>query len=541
MNGKAEDRPSLCRELAEVAARYGVILGTDGVHTSRDVERELCHLRDLGFDTYRRLALRLLYEAETSEHKASSYATMAKVCQAISTWITRLWLSGRPLAGLHKAFTELAHGPGPQEDEDPVEFWLSRIRRFWNTRVAVPNDEAVRDGIRSREAYGASATRATKAVLCAMMESEQKGDSPARESLTIEHVMPQKLTHEWRRDLGDEAERVHALYRGRLANLTLSGVNAELGAKSFAQKREIMNKSGVLLTRRIAMEDSWNEATIEHRTEHLTEQALTLWSWTDPHARFETSQAGSWRMRWRFGEGDWHEENYASQMVLKVARGLLTLDLKNADRLRDDKLASNLHLASQYPDGSKVGGCTVRAVPGHDTYVMYPYADYIGSARRCRTMGIRCQVKVDVETRDKPNTYKTFWDFLKNHTAGLPGQEEDWRSAVATTSRLNDAHDRVRIHLTNEETKLYLMCFERKNLPGRAERMLHFSRAINTQLSDQEIKGNDESRSEKGQSIPVCRAWDPEDKDGWSEAATWIKDQVDRLQIIAETFSPNTH
>ena len=99
---------------------------------------------------------------------------------------------------MNKAFAELAYRPGPKGDEDPAEFWLRRIRRFRNSRVEVPDDEAVREGIRNRKAYGASATRATNAVLCAIMESEQRGDSPARRQLTVEHVMPQKLTDEWK-------------------------------------------------------------------------------------------------------------------------------------------------------------------------------------------------------------------------------------------------------------------------------------------------------------------------------------------------------
>ena len=102
---------------------------------------------------------------------------------------------------MNKAFAELAYRPGgPKGDEDPMaaEFWLRRIRRFRNSRVEVPDDEAVREGIRNRKAYGASATRATNAVLCAIMESEQSGDSPARRQLTVEHVMPQKLTDEWK-------------------------------------------------------------------------------------------------------------------------------------------------------------------------------------------------------------------------------------------------------------------------------------------------------------------------------------------------------
>ena len=38
--------------------------------------------------------------------------------------------------------------------------------------------------------------------------------------------------------------------------------------------------------------------------------------------------------------------------------------------------------------------------------------------------------------------------------------------------------------------------------------------------------------------ITVRRGWDRDDRDGWPEAARWIKDQADRLQAIAEPLVP---
>ena len=40
-----------------------------------------------------------------------------------------------------------------------------------------------------------------------------------------------------------------------------------MGAKPFADKRVIMERSGVLLTRHIADEEAWDEAVLERRAE----------------------------------------------------------------------------------------------------------------------------------------------------------------------------------------------------------------------------------------------------------------------------------
>ena len=490
----------------------------------------------MGFDTHRPLTLRLLYEAETTGGVGWTNVTVANMYNKIGTWVTRFWLSGRPVAGMNKAFVELAHGPGPTGDEDPVEFWLARIRKFRNSRVEVPDDEAVREGIRTRKAYGAKATRTTKAVFCAIMESEQRGDSPARDALTVEHVMPQKLTNEWSLGLGDDAERIHGWYCHRLANLTLSGVNAVLGAKSFEEKCEIMERSGIQITRRIADEEAWNEEVLERRAKDIADWALALWPWSDTDVLTDGTQSGTWEMRWRIEGGDWNEESASSQMVLNIAGALISRDLKNADRLLDHEASTKLRLATQYPPGSKAGSLKMRAVPGHGSYVMCPYGNRKANVAKCQKMGERCGLKVEIEFRDTPDVYTIFWTFFKAETGGLPGQNDDWRWNNCWTKWINDKRDRICIRLTDERTELYLRTDEDKKTLGRAERMLQYSRNIRNVMSDQKFAGNEVALSKKGKSIAVWRSWERDDEDSWVEAAIWIKDQAGRLQDIAETF-----
>lgn len=532
--GKGQDRRALIAYLADLAAHYGVLTGASK-HRYRRVERELRHLRDMGFDTHRPLTLRLLHEADKEGEMEWTEATLSKVLAGIGTWVTRFWLSDRAMAGMNKAFAELARRPGPNGEEDLAEYWLERIRRLRNQRVEVPDDETVRAGMRNRKAYGGRATRATKAVLCAMMESEQSGDAPARSDLTVEHVMPQKLTDDWRSALGQDAERIHKSYRHQLANLTLSGVNAEMGAKPFADKRVIMEKSGVLLTRQLACEEVWDEAVLERRAEELADRALSLWPWSDPDARPHSPSGGTWRMRWRIEGGDWHEEANASQMVLNVAGALLSHGAANADRLRGEALSRNLQLASRYPPDSKAGALTMRAVPGHDSYVLYPYRrNYPASATACREMGKRCGMQVEVEFPDTPDRSKEFWRLLKAETGGLHGQRDGWRSWFIWTPQVNELGDMIGISLKPESIRLYLKASPSKNPSDRTQRMLRYSRAIRQSMNDQELARSEVPESEKGRSISVCRMWDRYDQQAWPEVALWIKDQADRLYAIAE-------
>ena len=181
----------------------------------------------------------------------------------------------------------------------------------------------------------------------------------------------------------------------------------------------------------------------------------------------------------------------------------------------------------------------MRAVPGHDSFVLYPYArDYPTSAARCREMGDRCGLPVEIEFPDTPDTTKAFWQFLKAQTGGLPGQSDEWRSWNCWTTGLNEAGDMIGVSLADDWMGIYLRASEYQDTPNRAERMLQYSRKIRELMGDQEFDGNEASRSRKGRSITVRRGWDRDDRNGWPTAARWIRDQADRLQAIAETLAP---
>ena len=535
--GMAGDRSALCRDLARLAGLYGILTGTAGVHPNARVERELRHLREMGIHIHRPLTLRLLNDASESGAAGTRIEELARTLAGIGTWTTRLWLADRPTAGMNRAIVELARGPGPGIGDDVAEYWLGRICKLRNTRVGVPNDEDVGEGIRIRKAYGGIATRSSFAVLCALMEAEHREEAPARDRLTIEHVMPQKLTDDWRRALGADAEEIHGRYRDRLANLTLSGdvTNSELGTGTFDAKCQVYSTSSIGMTRRLADEDAWEEAAIERRAEDLARRALNRWPWQDQAGLGEAeAEAEAASLRWRIGDGPWHEEIWASQMVLNVARALLSLDSANAERLSGEAISSNLHPASRYPPGTTVGSLTMRAVPDHDEYVLYPYRqDYRASAEHCRKMGGRCGATVEVKFEEKTRT-QAFWRFIKKHGGGIRGQKDTWRGPSQWTDPFNSHGDMIGIYVGNPEWLwLYIRSGESRASEERTARMRKYSWMIREQMADQDVGDNVEKSSAGGQSVAVQRRWTRDDEDGWREAAEWLMEQCERLRALS--------
>lgn len=100
-------------------------------------------------------------------------------------------------------------------------------------------------------------------------------------TLTVEHIMPQTLSPQWRHELGEEADdEVHAAYVNTIGNLTLTGYNSQYSNNPFADKRDRENgfrDSGLRLSRAVALCDRWGIREIEERRERLWSRFLKLW------------------------------------------------------------------------------------------------------------------------------------------------------------------------------------------------------------------------------------------------------------------------
>ncbi len=531
--GRTADRPSLCKELARLAPLYGKLTGTSGKHSSTEVSKELRHLREMGFDVHRPLTLRMLDEASGGSTPEISSEELAGAVGAIGTWITRLWLSGRPTAGMNKGIAELAFGAGPADPENFAQSWIDRIRRLRNQRIGAPRDQEVIEGIQGRKAYGGSATKSAFAVLCELMEQDElQGEAPSRQSLTIEHIMPQKLTDQWKRYLGDNAIEVHSQYRDQLANLTLSGSvpNATMGTDPFDVKRKVYSESSIRMTRRLAQEAEWNAETLERRSEDLAYRALLRWPWHDDADQSDEAPL----IRWQIADGPWHSEPTGRQSILNLTSALLDLDSDNVHRLQGTAITSNIHPASRYPSGSKVGGCSMVAIPGHAEWVINPYEQhYVAYAKRCQQLGQRCGVAVEVELRAGGVTVtEEFWTFLMESTGGVPGQKENWRGGSQRSTSCNEFGDCIGFYIGNPDT-LWLNIRAGIEEPVTSqERMRQFSWDIQEQLPDQRLSEDVLDAAKAGRSIRVERSWTRDNRDDWAEVAQWIEDQFERLRSI---------
>lgn len=95
----------------------------------------------------------------------------------------------------------------------------------------------------------------------------------------IEHIMPQTLSDEWKRQLGVDGVELHSEFLNRYGNLTLFyyGYNIPASIKSFAEKKDYYRESDVLLTQELVDHEDWNLETIHERQERLALLADEIW------------------------------------------------------------------------------------------------------------------------------------------------------------------------------------------------------------------------------------------------------------------------
>ncbi|MGL2574379.1 GmrSD restriction endonuclease domain-containing protein [Helicobacter pylori] len=99
---------------------------------------------------------------------------------------------------------------------------------------------------------------------------------------TTEHIMPQTLTEEWKRDLGGNFQAIHDKYLHTIGNLTLTGYNEKYRNNSFQEKRDMekgFKQSPLRLNQSLKDLESFSEKEIEKRANDLADWALKIWTY----------------------------------------------------------------------------------------------------------------------------------------------------------------------------------------------------------------------------------------------------------------------
>jgi len=133
----------------------------------------------------------------------------------------------------------------------------------------------------------------TKEVITGLERARGHKEPADLSEAQVEHIMPQTMNADWRKALGQDADRIHTTWLDCPGNLTLSGYNQELWNHKFTTKRLRYAQSNIVLTRELAEFESWGETEIRERGLALAKEAAKLWIGPDqPPAAPDTANDG---------------------------------------------------------------------------------------------------------------------------------------------------------------------------------------------------------------------------------------------------------
>ncbi len=212
---------------------------------------------------------------------------MCECVSVIESYIARRIICGFPTSALNKIFVNMGAEIQRYIDKNNATFTdalkYSVLSKTGKSRFPTDHDFAEKFVV--YELYNANPN--TRKYFFERLENYNNRERIAVEEqidngeLTIEHIMPQTLTKEWKESLGEKWELIHSKYIDTIGNLTLTAYNSDYSNLMFFKKKTLADKgfdySKLSLNSYIKTCDTWLETQITKRAEKLYSWAEKIW------------------------------------------------------------------------------------------------------------------------------------------------------------------------------------------------------------------------------------------------------------------------
>lgn len=205
-----------------------------------------------------------------------------RIHEFVINYLSRRIIVGKPTASLNKYAPSLYSKIRKYGTDEIDDVLIYEFTDNMSSHLAYPSDAEVKLGIKSDDFYGRKDH--CKYILLSIDNSNldiRNRNSLNDPRLTIEHVMPQTLSTSWKESLGSTWSEVHEKYLNKLANLTLTAYNSSYSNRSFSEKLHNSEGTGLadsplLINQFFKKTDTWNEAEILKRQDHVERKLLEI-------------------------------------------------------------------------------------------------------------------------------------------------------------------------------------------------------------------------------------------------------------------------
>jgi uncharacterized protein with ParB-like and HNH nuclease domain len=196
---------------------------------------------------------------------------LEKCLGLIESYIVRRAVCGVPTNTLNKLFIQWAKS-FPEADHSK---WLHDAMASGTGGRRFPKDVEFAEAFLNHSQYRRGTTRF---ILCSLEKSFRHRETVNLSTATIEHILPQSLSPEWKKELGKDAEEIHATLIDTFGNLTLTAYNSELGNLPFTVKKSKLENTHIELNRWILQQNNWRAVEIQERAKSLLDKANQIWA-----------------------------------------------------------------------------------------------------------------------------------------------------------------------------------------------------------------------------------------------------------------------
>lgn len=296
IDNKGLNRCEILKDMLPYAKEYHKVVTAD--FDDPKISRKFKQMRTLDSNIDMPFYISFLRYAE--EVNMSNEA-IYQVLDVIEAYWARRIICNIPTNALNKVFSTLHNDiirlmdkqllANPESNPDYVEVLKYVLLRKQGSAI-FPTDKQLEEEFRVRQIYHIPI--AYRYFLFERMENLNGKElmdivkSMKDNETTIEHIMPQVLTAQWRADLGPDAEEIHEKYLHTFANLTLTGYNPNYSNRSFAEKKAGytdregkhipgFDESAYRLSASVKTESKWTEEELIKRGNTMYQRFLSLW------------------------------------------------------------------------------------------------------------------------------------------------------------------------------------------------------------------------------------------------------------------------
>lgn len=237
----------------------------------KDLNKALSFLVDLEMDVVYPLLLELYSDYSDGVLSKQDFIPIIALTES---YLCRRAVCGLGSNGLNKIF------PSFTKKIDKKQYLKSVEKHFGSLKgkQRFPNNDEFKDLFITIDFYHFKKIK----YFLERLENFDTNEPVNTEKCNTEHIMPQTLTPEWQKDLGENFEAIHEKYLHTIGNLTLTGYNSKYSNNSFREKRDMekgFKQSSLKLNQSLKNLESFGEKEIEKRASDLADWALKIWTY----------------------------------------------------------------------------------------------------------------------------------------------------------------------------------------------------------------------------------------------------------------------